>query len=130
MTLIRDFAENEFGDLVTKLTEPQWENFRTTLFTILFSHRYKKNDEFLREIDFTKVRSVLYHYTTEARNEFLKNSQFWYLIHHFYKKNRVQFLKSKQDDNRKLSLKELETELSIMHEEALKTLQKQSPFNM
>ena len=42
MTLIREFAESEFGDLISKLTESQWNKFRTTLFTILFSHRYKK----------------------------------------------------------------------------------------
>ena len=128
MTLIREFAESEFGDLISKLTESQWNKFRTTLFTILFSHRYKKDDEFLKGIDFTQVRSVLYHYTTEARVDFLKNPQFWYLIHHFYLKNRGQFLQSKQDDGRKLSIIELDTELSILHEESLTTLQRQSPF--
>lgn len=76
MELIRDFAEEEFGSLVTNLTESQWEIFRTTLFTVMFSHRYKKNDEFLAGIDFTEIRNVLYHYTTEARTEFLKNTQF------------------------------------------------------
>lgn len=76
MTLIKDFAEQEFGSLVKGLTEAQWVKFRTTLFTVMFSHRYKKNDEFLKGIDFTRIRSVLYHYTTEARVEFLKNSQF------------------------------------------------------
>ena len=76
MVLIRDFAEQEFGSLVSGLTEAQWIRFRTTLFTVMFSHRYKKNDEFLKGIDFTRIRSVLYHYTTESRIEFLKDPQF------------------------------------------------------
>lgn len=128
MTLIRQFAEDEFGLVVTKLSEEQWVKFRTTLFTIMFSHRYKKNDDFLTGIDFTEIRNVLYHYTTEARNEFLKNSQFCFLIHHFFVKERVNFLDSKLKEKSKLKQHELKLELSILDEEAIMTLRKHSPF--
>ena len=76
MTLIKDFAQQEFGEIVTQFSEEQWLNFRKSLLTILFSHRYKKNDDFLKDLEFTQIRNVLYHYTTEARIEFLKNSHF------------------------------------------------------
>lgn len=128
MVLIRDFAEQEFGSLVSGLTEAQWVRFRTTLFTVMFSHRYKKNDEFLKGIDFTRIRSVLYHYTTESRIEFLKDPQFWFLVHHFFMVDRTKFLDMKLKEKSKLNLDELKLELAILDEEALRTLEKQSPF--
>lgn len=76
LTLIRQFAEEEFGSVVKEFTEEQWVKFRTELITVMFSHRYKKNDDFLQGINFSKVRNVLYHYTTESRSEFMKNSYF------------------------------------------------------
>ena len=123
MTLIREFAEDEFGDYVKSLREEQWLEFRKSLLTILFSHRYKKQDDFLEGIDFTQVRNVLYHYTTEARNEFLKNPHFCFLIHHFFK-NDKKFLEMKIKEKSKLNHGLLKMELNILDQEALMVLSK------
>ena len=128
LVLVREFAENEFGDVVKRLNEEQWLRFRKSLLTVLFSHRYKKSDEFLKECDFTIIRNVLYHYTTEARNEFLKDAHFWYLLHHFYKRNRKEFLQLKEKEKCKLDLGELKQELAILDEEALIELAKSHPI--
>ena len=94
----------------------------------MFSHRYKKNDDFLKHIDFSKIRSVLYHYTTEARNEFMKDPQFCFLIHHFYIKDHKNFIQAKIDEKTMLNLPQLKTELVIMDEEAMMKLERCNPF--
>lgn len=128
LTLLREFAEEEFGSLVTNFSEDQWVKFRDSLLTVMFSHRYKKNDDFLKHIDFSKIRSVLYHYTTEARNEFMKNPQFCFLIHHFYIRDHKNFIQSKIDENTMLNVSQLKTELMIMDEEAMMKLERFNPF--
>lgn len=128
MTLVREFANEEFGSLVSRLSESQWESFSKTLLTVLFSHRYKKNDDFLQGIDFTQIRSVLYHYTTESRVELLKDPQMCLLVRHFYIKDHVNFLETKIKEKSKLNMQELKLELAILDEEASRMLEKKSPF--
>jgi len=123
LDLIRDFANTEFGGFVEQMSEEQWLDFRKSLLTILFSHRYKKSDDFLEGIDFTQIRNVLYHYTTESRNEFLKNPHFCFLIHHF-SKSKNDFLEMKIKEKSKLNHGLLKMELNILDEEAMMALSK------
>lgn len=129
MVLIREFAEEEFGNLIKNMTEEQWIRFRKTLLIVLFSHRYKKSDDFLKGLNFTNIRNVLYHYTTEARIEFLKDPQLCFLVHHFYVRDHQRFVGQKIEEKSKLNHYELKMEMTILDEESLITLEKNHPFN-
>ncbi|CAI2366926.1 unnamed protein product [Moneuplotes crassus] len=127
-SLIKEFAEQEFGSIVKRLSDEEWIKFRTELITVMFSHRYKKNDDFLQGINFSKIRNVLYHYTTESRNEFMSNSYFCFFIHHFYVKNGKEFLETKIQEKSKLNYSLLKMELNILDQEAMAHLSKSFPF--
>lgn len=117
--LIRAFAEHEFGTaLVSKLTDEQWITLRNTLYIILFSHRYKKNDDFLEGIDFTLVRGVLYSYTTEARVKLMSNPFFSLLILHFLEHGKEEFMKGKIEGKPAQYAEELVNELESLKEES------------
>jgi hypothetical protein len=128
MALVQQFAEQEFGSLITNLSNEKWIEFRHKLLTVLFSHRYKKNDDFVEGIDFTNIRNVLYHYTTESRKEVLKDAHFCFLIHHFYMNDQTNFLQAKIQEKSKLNHGHLRLELDILDQEAILMLQRNFPF--
>ena len=118
--LVKDFAIQEFGQAyVNKLSEDEWVQFRSTLYSILFSHRYKKNDDFLEGINFELVRNVLYSYTTETRVELMSNPFFSLMILHFLKHGKKQFIDSKVKGKPELYAEEVRTELESLNEEAI-----------
>mmetsp|Transcript_24684 Transcript_24684/g.28368 ORF Transcript_24684/g.28368 Transcript_24684/m.28368 type:complete len:122 (+) Transcript_24684:361-726(+) len=116
--LIKEYATQEFGEVIDQLNEEEWIVFRTTLYTILFSHRYKKNDDFLEGINFSLIRGVLYSYTTEARVELLSNPYFALAVAHFMKKGTEEFVRAKIRDKPKLYSDELQSELQALEDEA------------
>lgn len=116
--LIKDFARSEFGSTVDSLPEEQWVSFRNTLYSILFSHRYKKQDDFLDGVDFTLIRGVLYSYTTEARVELMSNPFFSLVVLNFLEKGKTKFLKSKVENKPKAYSDEIKAELEALSEEA------------
>lgn len=93
--LIKQFAKNEFGKMIDNLNEEQWRDFRNTLYSVLFSHRYKKTDDFLDGVDFSIIRGVLYSYTTELRVELMTNPFFSIMMLKFLEKGKSSFLKEK-----------------------------------
>lgn len=117
-TLIKEFAVQEFGKVATNLDEPKWVAFRNVLYSILFSHRYKKNDEFLEGIDFKLIRGVLYAYTTEMRVELMSNPFFSLSVSNFLKKGKSEFITSKVKNKPKLYSDELKAELDALEDEA------------
>ena len=116
--LIKEFATQEFGSIIDRLTEEQWVSFRNTLYSILFSHRYKKNDDFLEGVDFSLIRGVLYSYTTETRVELMSNPFFSLVVLNFLQKGKVSFIRSKVKNKPQLYSEELKAELEALEEEA------------
>jgi hypothetical protein len=116
--LIKEFAMQEFGSIIDRLTEEQWVSFRNTLYSILFSHRYKKNDDFLEGVDFSLIRGVLYSYTTETRVELMSNPFFSLVVLNFLQKGKVSFIRSKVKNKPQLYSEELKAELEALEEEA------------
>lgn len=116
--LIKEFAKSEFGDTIDKLSDNEWENMRSTLYSILFSHRYKKQDDFLEGVDFKLIRGVLYSYTTEARIELMANPFFSLIVLNFLEKGRVEFINGKVKNKPKLYSLEIKGELDALEEEA------------
>ena len=128
ISLVRKFAESEFSELLNTFSDDQYAKFEKTLLVVLFSQRYKKNDEFLKDIDFSRIRNVLYRYTTEARHLLMKDPQMCFLIHHFYSNDWHRFIQSKIDEKTMLNTVQLKSELSILDEDTYQILNTNSPF--
>lgn len=116
--LIKDFAIEEFGPIVERLSESKWVSFRNILYSILFSHRYKKTDDFLEGVDFKLVRGVLYSYTTDSRVELMSNPYFSLVVSNFLAKGKEEFITSKVRNKPNMYQQELKSELISLEEEA------------
>ena len=116
--LIKEFALNEFANVTSKLTEEEWKDFKNTLYSVLFSHRYKKTDDFLEGVDFSVIRGVLYSYTTELRVELMSNPFFSIMMLNFLKNGKASFLKEKIEGRSKLYCEEIKAEFDSLEEEA------------
>ena len=90
--------------------------------TVLMSHRYKKDDEFLRGFDFSIVRDCMYSYTVEARERFMAVPIFAFLFHHFCTNGVKGFLESNCGRKGGSYARELEYELESLHKEAFHTM--------
>ncbi|CAI2362408.1 unnamed protein product [Moneuplotes crassus] len=116
--LIKEFARNEFGKFVDTLGLEEWTEFRNTLYSVLFSHRYKKTDDFLEGVNFSVIRGVLYSYTTELRVELMSNPFFSIMMLKFLEKGKSNFLKEKLKGKPVLYSEEVNSELDSLEEEA------------
>jgi hypothetical protein len=116
--LIKEFAQSEFGDIVDKITDQQWIEFRNTLYGILFSHRYKKDDEFLEGVNFDQIRGVLYSYTTEMRVALVSNPFFSLVILNYMEKGRQSFVAQKTRGKPQSYSDELKAELDSLKDES------------
>ena len=86
--------------------------------TVLMSHRYKKDQEFLVGLDFSIVRDCLYSYSVEARGRFMGVPMLAFLFHHFCIKGGNDFLKSTSGRRGGSYARDLEYELQSLHREA------------
>jgi len=63
-----EFTENDLpGYFLTS------DVFLDAIVTVLHSHRHKKNETYIRARDFTKIRQVLYSFSTSAKKTFLSD---------------------------------------------------------
>ncbi|CAI2369046.1 unnamed protein product [Moneuplotes crassus] len=120
---IDTYIKQEFGDEISKMDPEFYKNLRDAVISILHSHRYKKQEEFTKDIDFSIIRDVLYSYTLEARQRFMSRPAFALIYHHFFVNGAYKFLVSKVQCKSKLTAFELEKELVGLHHDAVTTLQ-------
>jgi hypothetical protein len=109
-TLVEAFCKEEFNDDSKDLVN--------ALVSVLHSHRFKKEEEFVQEIDFSIVRNVLYSYTTKARLRFMGDNVYSYLFRHFGEKGGREFIESKVHSKPNLYVCELETEYNQLGAES------------
>ena len=69
--------------MADKLSQEELGEFSRALMAIIYSHRFKKGDDFLEGVEFGVVRDVLYSYTTEARERLIAKPFFSFLFRHF-----------------------------------------------
>jgi hypothetical protein len=75
--------KQEFGEVIKEISAKDFNELYKSLLTIVFSHRYNKQDPILNGIDFKSIRGILYFYTTECRNKYMEDSFNSFLFHHF-----------------------------------------------
>ena len=81
--LINTYMAEEFKDLLPELDHEFLNEFRNSIVAVLHSHRYKKKEDFTKDIDFSIIRDVLYSFTLDARDRFMKNPAYALLYNHF-----------------------------------------------
>lgn len=92
------------------------------MITVLHSHRHKKNEKYIRTRDFTKIRQVLYSFSTAAKKTFLASPDYALVLNHFYNKEGELFLEKKSQLKPQRFRIELEVELNALYKGAFQTL--------
>mmetsp|Transcript_32229 Transcript_32229/g.36750 ORF Transcript_32229/g.36750 Transcript_32229/m.36750 type:complete len:94 (+) Transcript_32229:576-857(+) len=90
--LIDTFMIQEFGEFLVHCPAEVIVSLRNAVISILHSHRYKKQEEFTRDIDFSIVRDVLYSYTLPSRDRFISDRTYALIFHHFFVNGGYEFL--------------------------------------
>lgn len=90
--------------------------------TVLHSHRHKKNEPYIKSRDFTKIRQVLYSFSTAAKKTFLACPDYALVLNHFYKREGLLFLEKKSELKPARFRSELEVELNALNKGAFQTL--------
>lgn len=77
-----DFVQRQFPGLLDTLSEKAKFEFVELLKLLVFSHRHKKNDEYLSDplIDFELVRDPMYKYSHQAQEKFFNFATFAFLF--------------------------------------------------
>lgn len=122
-SFIDTYIREEFGDEISSMEPEFYKNLRDAVISILHSHRYKKKEEFTKDINFSTIRDVLYSYTLEARQRFMSQPAFALIYHHFFVNGAYNFLISKVRCKSKVTAFELEKEIITLHHDAVTTLQ-------
>lgn len=92
--LVSEFVAEEFEYLNTENSQISLGDLIDPLIVILHSHRYKKQEEFTKNTDFSIIRDLLYCYSSDALSRFMKNPVYPFLLHHFYKNDKIEFINS------------------------------------
>lgn len=116
--LIESFMENEFGVEVREM--PNHELFLKYMTMILHSHRYKKQEDFVDNINFEVIRTVLYKYSQNARKQFVKNPILAFLMLYFLHKSTKEAILGKVSDPSEIQL--MIEEINLLVRECSTTL--------
>ena len=120
--LIDTYILKEFGDLLRNCNQELIIRLREAMIAILHSHRYKKQEEFTKDIDFSIIRDVLYSYTLVSRDRFINDTAYAFIYHHFFVNGGYKFLNSKVHCKTTIYVFELEKELVSLHNDSIKTI--------
>lgn len=122
--LVDSFIKSEFLNSNAQMNIIDTPEFLDSMITVLHSHRHKKNEDYIKTRDFTKIRQVLYSFSTAAKKTFLANKNYSLIFTHFYDCEGNEFLDLKSI-NKPLKFKtELKYELDTLYEAASKTVSK------
>ena len=116
------FIKEEFINSKLGTWKLNTSEFLDCMITVLHSHRHKKNESYIKTRDFTKIRQVLYSFSTAAKKTFLASSDYAFILSHFYDREGQEFL-NKKSENKPVKFKnDLELELNTLLKGATQTL--------
>ena len=119
---IDTYIQEEFAENLPEMHPEFYSAFRDAVIAILHSHRYKKEEEFTKGIDFSIIRDVLYSYTLEAKDRLINMPAYALIMHNFFVRGAYKYLESQVQHKSKLYAVELEKELVSLHKDAINTL--------
>lgn len=120
--IVSKFIEEEFYQIDTGNCDISRPEFLDWMITVLHSHRHKKNESYIRRRDFTKIRQVLYSFSTAAKKTFLACPDYAMVLYHFYNRQGDDFLVKKSELKPAKFRNELEVELNALYKGATQTL--------
>lgn len=120
--LVSNFITEEFGKSTDYCDTIGSNSFLDSVVTVLHSHRHKKNEDFIRSRDFSKIRKVLYSFSTAAKKTFLSNKTYALIFAHFYEKAGKKFVERKAASKPQQFKEELLVEFDSLYHLAKKTL--------
>lgn len=92
------------------------------MITVLHSHRHKKKDSYIKSRDFSKIRKVLYSFSTSAKKEFLSDRYYAQVFAYFYAKNGDKFVNDKSKYKPAQYRNDLQVEFDNLYRLATQTL--------
>ncbi|CAI2372766.1 unnamed protein product [Moneuplotes crassus] len=120
--IVSNFIRDEFHNTETGNCDITTSEFLDCMITVLHSHRHKKNEKYIMTRDFTKIRQVLYSFSTAAKKTFLASPDYALVLNHFYNKEGELFLEKKSQLKPQRFRTELEVELNALNKGAFQTL--------
>lgn len=120
--LVSQFITEEFLNCASDATALNSSEFLDCIVTVLHSHRHKKNEAYIKSRNFTKIRQVLYSFSTAAKKSFLSDTHYAFVFAHFYKKAGERFMVEKSDRKPARFREELQLEFDSLHKLAAMTL--------
>jgi hypothetical protein len=122
--LVAMFIDEEFMNTNTHSPILNTPEFLDSMITVLHSHRHNKNEDYIQKRDFTKIRKVLYSFSTAAKKTFLSNKNYSLIFINFYNREGDAFLQKKSNIKPNKFKTELRHELYTLYEAASKTVAK------
>ena len=120
--LVAMFIRQEFMNSNAPFSILNTPEFLDSMITVLHSHRHKKNDVYIQKRDFTKIRKVLYSFSTAAKKTFLSNKNYSLIFTNFYHREGDAFLQKKSNIKPNKFKTELRHELDTLYQAASKTV--------
>ncbi|CAI2372332.1 unnamed protein product [Moneuplotes crassus] len=120
--IVSRFIEHEFASVHTGNCNISNTEFLDCMITVLHSHRHKKNEDYIRRRDFTKIRQVLYSFSTAAKKTFLSCPNYALVLNNFFNRQGEDFLVKKSKLKPARFRQELELELKTLNKGAVQTL--------
>lgn len=120
--IVSKYIEEEFALVTSGNCNVNSSEFLDAMVTVLHSHRHKKNERYIRSRDFTKIRQVLYSFSTAAKKTFVSNPEYALILSHFYNMQGGEFLQKKSELKPNKFRVELEVELTALYKAVSQTL--------
>ena len=120
--IVKRFINQEFKNVTPGCWDLTTPAFLDWMITILHSHRHKKNENYISTRDFTKIRQVLYSFSTAAKKTFLSCPEYAFILSYFYNQQGEEFIISKSEFKPLRFKAELEIELKALNKGAWLTL--------
>lgn len=89
---------------------------------VLHSHRHNKGKEYIQDVDFSKVRQVLYSFSTSAKKLFLADKNYALIFANFYETEGKSFINCRSNKKTSDFKAGLQAEFNDLYNIAKKTL--------
>lgn len=121
--LVKDFIKSEFSITSEFSSSHQFQGFLDWMMTVLHSQNHRKNDEYIKERDFKKIRNLLYWYSSHAKHAFISDKNYALIFNNFYNKGAEALIDEKTKEKYPGFDVELRSALDSINKEALKSMQ-------
>lgn len=121
--LVLSFIKKELYLSTNSKVDVESVKYVDSMITVLHSHRHKKNDVYIKSRDFSKIRKVLYSFSTTAKKIFLSDKYYAHIFANFYRMSGEKFILEKAKQKPTKYRNDLQIEFDNLYKLASKTLE-------